>query len=92
MSNGNDASGISNFQLYESINRLRRDMESMVSDVRGDARAIRQTVDEKVVPRLEEHDKELDLLRSRFVYALTIIGSAIGAVMWFLFKGGSPIG
>lgn len=85
----NGSKTVSNFQLWNKLNDIQRDQEAVISEVRGDVRALRQTLDEKVVPKLVEHDRTLEVLRTRFVYALTIIGSSIGAVVYLAFaKGG----
>lgn len=68
------------WQMYQTIGKMA-----------GDIRAIKQTMDETVTPKLKEHEDDINKLKSRFVYALTMIGSAIGAVA-YLFLNGRGVG
>lgn len=59
--------------------------------IESDIRSIKQTQDETVIPELKEQGEELKTLRSRFVYALTIIGTAVGTIAYLVVKGGLPL-
>jgi hypothetical protein len=80
----------SNFALLQAISELDRKNEARYSELRGEIRSVRQTLDESIKPTLMEHESTIEQLRARFVYALTVIGSALGAVVFLYFKGISP--
>lgn len=82
-----DSSRVTTFQLYQKLVDLERSQEARIAEIRGDMRAVRQTLDESITPTLREHGEELDRLRARFVYALTVIGSGLGAVTFLVLRG-----
>jgi hypothetical protein len=59
--------------------------------IESDVRAIRQTLDEQIIPTQQEMKSEVRQLRARFVYALTMIGSAIGAIVYLVLQAGRPL-
>lgn len=86
-----DSSRVTTFQLYQKLVDLERAQERRMADVSSDIRAVRQTIDENLAPTLVEHEGALEALRARFIYALTIIGSALGAIVFLFFRAGGGI-
>jgi len=73
------------------------EIDRKLGEMAGNVRSIKQTIDESVIPQIQdnkknledykkENDVEVDKLKSRFVYALTIIGSAVGAGVYLFFN------
>lgn len=58
--------------------------------IESDVRSLRQTMTDQVLPQITNQADEIRQLRSRFVYALTIIGSSLGAVVYLVMNGGPP--
>lgn len=71
---------VTNWDLYKAIKDNDRKLDSLT-----------QTVDEVIKPKLEVHDKDIATLKSRWVYGLTMFGSAIGAVVYLFFRGGGAV-
>jgi hypothetical protein len=88
--NGGGGNRSTNWEIYQAINDLRRDSEANYASLRGEVRSVRQTLDESLVPKVNEHGEMIESLRARFVYALTVIGSAVGAIVFLYFRGVPP--
>jgi hypothetical protein len=81
-----DSSRVTTFQLYERLNELDRAQESRHNALTSDLRSITQTVNESVIPELEEHGLEIKGLKARFATSLTMLSGAIGAVIYLYFQ------
>ena len=90
------ASRVTGYELLRTINELDRKFTTQLNELdrenerrqnalRGDVRAVDQSINGKggLIERLEHVEAETESLRSRFSYALYIIGGAIAAAAFF---------
>lgn len=92
--NGNgDSSRVTTFQLYQQMMQMDRDSEARHNALTGDLRALTQTVHKEVLPDIADNTADIKGLKARFATSLTMLGGAIGAVVYLYFNsGGGGVG
>lgn len=85
-SNGG-SSRVSGYELLKAMTEMEARQVERFHNMSKDVRSVKQTLDETVLPRLVKVEAETETLRSRFSYALYIIGGAIAAGAFVIQRG-----